>query len=591
MRLHLLAPICLLIACVGVAGQTRALAPVLFFSDLILGANTGNSDPTFSSTGGVYVTLYGNYLDNFSSITLNGSNCLTVVSKPAPWLWYQRMTVKLGTSCTTGNWSITTPGGTFTGPMPETTNEQLAHDFQVDRGHIYYVATGGRGRGTFSSPFGTLSAAESAMADGDVTYVKNGFSTTSRDSNNSGWGILNPGGPRTGGQCASSFATQRAIGAYPGATVITGSTSEDVPTFKPYNENCEGYELFGLTMRSRQGVISLITGRAPSGNFRFVANDESCPGGNGQSGCYQDGGINGALTGVINLGNNMHDTGFGGNALYQGYYHGDTNDIIDAWGQIYNLNGACRGIQIYSSTPEFQFRDIHIHDNIIHDTGCDGILFSNPTPTSSGLYGGGVEAYNNVIYNTGTTPPEGGSGDFACIEISYPIGPGVSIEVYNNTMFNCGTTTNPPYAGSNAGVNINFVAYTTAKINFRNNIIYNQNSGSCRGQTPCSLYIVNGLRSSSDLTGANNIMYGVGKISRATVVRGSALTGSINSDPGFKNTNTSECPNKCPTNLGLSSPSSVANGAGATTRPVPTYDVNGLKRPSPPSIGAYEYLP
>ena len=33
--------------------------PMIFFTDLIAGANSGNSDPTYSTNGGVYVTLYG----------------------------------------------------------------------------------------------------------------------------------------------------------------------------------------------------------------------------------------------------------------------------------------------------------------------------------------------------------------------------------------------------------------------------------------------------------------------------------------------------------------------------------------------------
>jgi len=67
------------------------------------------------------------------------------------------------------------------------------------------------------------------MVDGDVTYVENGFATTTPDSNNSGWGILNPGPS----QCASTLTTQRAMGAYPGATVTLGSTGGSLRSCKP----------------------------------------------------------------------------------------------------------------------------------------------------------------------------------------------------------------------------------------------------------------------------------------------------------------------------------------------------------------------
>jgi hypothetical protein len=557
------------------AASAQQSPPVLFYSDLTQAPATGNTDTTYSASGnGAYITLYGNFLSNFTSVKLNGLSCLTVVSNPAPWLWYQRMVVQLQSNCTTGNWSITTPGGTFTGPMPETTKEGLGADLKVVNAHIYYVATAGSGGGTFSSPFSTLSAAESVMADGDVTYVKNGFSTTAPDSNNSGWGILNPGPS----QCASSTSAQRTVAAYPGATVTLGSTSGDLPSFKPYTGSCKGFSLVGLTLRDSQGVISLITDTNPSGNFRFVANDMSCPSGNGESACAQDGGYTTGIviTGLIYLGNKMHDTGTGNNSLYHGYYHGNTVSVINAWGSIANLTGACRGIQIYSSSSNFQATDYHVHDNLIHDTGCDAILFATPNPATSGIYGGGADFYNNVVYNAGKVAPSSG-GDWACVEISAPVGPG-AVKVYNNTMYNCGPLSSPPY-NSDAGIQINYVSDSTAKINLSNNVIYNTNSGTCLGQTPCSPYILNG-GAAAQVIGANNIMYGVGAVNSNTVVGGSSLTGSINSNPSFASTSTPD--------FHLSTSSSPANGA-ATTTLVPSYDHDGLIRPSPASVGAYEY--
>src|SRR6516165_6246549 len=155
MRSKWLPLICLLVAPLASA---QSPAPALFFSDIILGANSGNSDTTYSSTGGVYVTLYGNHLDNYTSIKLNGAACLTVVSGPSAWLWYERMVVKIGPSCSSGNFSITTPGGTWSGPTLETAKAGSSTDFTVNSGHIYYVSTGGNdsNTGTFQSPFATL---------------------------------------------------------------------------------------------------------------------------------------------------------------------------------------------------------------------------------------------------------------------------------------------------------------------------------------------------------------------------------------------------------------------------------------------------
>src|SRR6516164_2209469 len=98
------------------AASAQQSPPVLFYSDLTQAPATGNTDTTYSASGnGAYITLYGNFLSNFTSVKLNGLSCLTVVSNPAPWLWYQRMVVQLQSNCTTGNFMLTTSAGTSNG--------------------------------------------------------------------------------------------------------------------------------------------------------------------------------------------------------------------------------------------------------------------------------------------------------------------------------------------------------------------------------------------------------------------------------------------------------------------------------------------
>src|SRR5215831_3890166 len=113
MRLKILWISWMIAVCTAFAQQTPA--PVLFFSDLDSGPATGNSDPTYTTNGGAYVTLYGNFLDNYSSVKLNNSACLTVVSKPAAWMWYERMVVQITSGCTSGNFTVTTSAGTSNG--------------------------------------------------------------------------------------------------------------------------------------------------------------------------------------------------------------------------------------------------------------------------------------------------------------------------------------------------------------------------------------------------------------------------------------------------------------------------------------------
>jgi len=130
----------------GASAALAQNAPVLFFTDLDSGPATGNSDSTYTSNGGVYVTLYGNFLDS-GTAKLNGASCLTVVSGPATWMWYERMVVQVTNGCSTGNFTVTTSKGTSNG-IP----------FTVRGGNIYYVSKSGsdNNSGTFSSPWATM---------------------------------------------------------------------------------------------------------------------------------------------------------------------------------------------------------------------------------------------------------------------------------------------------------------------------------------------------------------------------------------------------------------------------------------------------
>ena len=341
-----------------------AQAPEIFFSDITRGPNSGNSDTTYSATGGAYVTIYGNYLTGFSSITLGGASCLTVVKPPAAWMWYQRMVVKIGTGCSTGNWSITTPNGTFTGPTKETVLEKLGSDFTVATGHTYYISTTGNdstGTGSFSAPWLTPYHAKYQLADGDIMYGENGVTATTTDPDGAGVFTLSP--TICGTSIARTFAT------YPGATVTIGTTSLD-NAVRP-NTNCAGNYVFsGITFRGQNTALDLVIYNSNMTNIHVVGTDISCPQANQETGCIQDGGNTSPFTdsGMVYLGNNLHDVGTGNNGLQHAIYHGDTFSIIDGWNTISNVSGACRGIQVYTSTANFLHYDVHLHDNIIHDT-------------------------------------------------------------------------------------------------------------------------------------------------------------------------------------------------------------------------------
>src|SRR5208282_5269458 len=90
------------------------------------------------------------------------------------------------------------------------------------------------------------------------------------------------------------------------------------------------------------------------------------------------------------------------------YVHG----MDFGWNEIDGNGQACRGLQFHS-TAAYDSYDLHIHDNLIHDTACDCLNLSTIDPSK-----GEVEVYNNVFYNCGTDSPQGMSSSFAGIYIS-----------------------------------------------------------------------------------------------------------------------------------------------------------------------------
>ena len=208
-----------------------------------------------------------------------------------------------------------------------------------------------------------------------------------------------------------------AIVAYPGATVTMGNPNGPGSAIRSKGHPNTGNWVFaGLTLRGKNDAVII----ASSDNWRIVNNDLSCPNGDEASACFET-----QLTSYVKfLGNNVHDAGKPtASALYHGvYFSTDSNHIEVGWNTISNVHG-CRGIQFHSSplqgggpndpTGRNQY-DLSVHDNTIHDTQCDGIIFATVDPSQ-----GKVEAYNNVIYNAGKGPanPEN-SGNWACIYAS-----------------------------------------------------------------------------------------------------------------------------------------------------------------------------
>jgi hypothetical protein len=559
--------------------------PVLFFSDLTSGPAIGNSDPTYTVNGGAYVSLYGNFLVG-GTVTLNGVSCLYSISGPSPYLWYQKWIVQLTSACSTGNFAVTSPAGT-SNTLP----------FTVRSGSIYYVSTSGKdntGNGSFPAPWATMAHCVQAMAAEGICYVENGVATGA-NQDSGGWGALTLRqswcGPGPNG-------FPRAIITYPGATATIGAINGYglVSTDSTAGDGaCVGYwTISGLTVLAGQPsnvAVSLNGPAFPGGssNWRVIGTDEACPQCNGSSAVLHT--LQLAGTGNTNkfLGNFIHDSGLclGTPCYPDGQFHGmyisdNSRHYELGWNLVENIF-ACRGIQVFSNQNDEY--DVFIHDNTIHDTTCDAIVLSTLDPSQ-----GPVSVFNNVMYHVGIGPQnvtEGG-GSFDCIYRDRHLQTGKSgsgqINVYNNTCFDSGSVKNLLYGNCDnlAGYNLSNNDDTTTML-MQNNIAYQTYVGnpSCSGGVP---YFTNNTNSSTALFGSNNLFYGV----NAPTANGS-ITSTITSNPMFVNTSDISCPATCPVDLHLSTSVSPTIKAGSTVGPVPLYDHDGILRPSPPSIGAYEY--
>jgi hypothetical protein len=557
-----------------IAGSSVAFAqsPRIFFSDLDSGPNSGGE--SVSGFSGAYVTLYGNFLGSSqgtSTVTWNGLNCLRVLPATGsytgwgmPYFWYQKIIVQLGSSCTTGtgNFVVTTSAGTSNGVS-----------FTIRSGHIYFVSTSGSdsNSGSATSPWATLTNARNNMVAGDTTYLENGVQQNSLDNYSAALSI----------STAGSSGNPQAVVGYPGAAAGINVNNSQFYGVRIPNIGIDGsyWTFAGLTISGSEGMNPTgQTGSPVVGyNWRVVANSFSCPTANGETGCFETNQMNNVKFYGNEVTNVSTSLGFVANKQQHAvYFSTDSNHNETAWNYIHD-NMSCRAIQYHSSplnsTSGYNMYDLSAHDNYIINDPCDGINFATVDPSQ-----GKIEAYNNVIVNTGTGPsPQGGdSGDYSCIYFAYITNNGSNgggtAEIYNNTLVNCGSYVGPYNAW---GAFVIAGAYTGLVVDIRNTIASLASN---------EAYISSNGASSTYVTGTNNIWYGG---------QGSA--------PSYTSNNLTSNPQLVSaTNFHLQS-TSPAIGAGLAITSANTYngyapwqggsatDHDGLIRPSPPSIGAYEY--
>lgn len=515
---------------ISVPAKSQSAPPSIFFTDLTSGPNSGGEN--VNGYSGAYVTIYGNNFGNSqgsSSITLNGQSCMRVVSWGTKWLWYQKIVVQLGLNCTSGTLAVRTPTGT-SNMVP----------FAVRAGNIYCISTSGsdNNSGKFpSSCWATMASAAVRMAAGDTVYLMNGVRNTSISQFSAVVNIMgNPGG---------SASMPIAFVAYPGATATIGdlNTSTYAIRVPQVGDKPAYYIIAGLTIRGNEAMDVFS-----ADHWSIVGNDMSCT--TSGWGCFH---ANGS-TNLLLYGNNVHDI-HGATKLYHAvYFTTDTDHVWLAWNLVDpdpNHTGAagCRGIQFYSTGGSDQY-DLHVHDNVIRNTVCDGLNFATVNPDQ-----GAVEAYNNVIYHSGTGPDPDGLADYSCIYTNSSSSPRAPVALYNNSLYDCGAR---EFSGLSGAFK------TEIPIQLRNNVAYMSKQGEA---------YING--SCSNLSGSNNVWFGNGPNQCS-----SNLSKDLDVNPGYKST----------TDLHLASDSPVID-KGQSVNGL-TRDITGTPRPQGNGydVGAYEYI-
>jgi hypothetical protein len=535
----------------------QAAPPVVFFTDLLSGPNTGGE-----GNSGTIVTLYGkNFGALQGTVTIGGGAAAryyewgtTAITETG----LEKIAVAIGPMARTGAVVVTASNGT--------SNADVL--FTVRSGNVFFVSTSGDDTqdGSFAHPWRTITKARDVLAAGDTAYIMDGVTQSTLDDYGACL-VINAGNSGAPG-------APKAIVAYPGARATIGLTSARAPAGIQFAMRVDEDPPFAASHWVFAGlryIGPLIGVHYLGDDVRFIGNDITCPNADPtEEACFETSGA----THFKFLGNYEHDSGpvgFIDKQLHSVYFSTDSNHIEVGWNAIVN-DTTFRSLQFHSSplngggpndpTGHNQF-DLHVHDNLIHDNPGDGINFATVDPSQ-----GTVEAYNNIIYNVGTSDPQGGGGAFNCIYVAGitntgPVGGGV-VQIYNNTFANCGSNNSANAQGGRGVVSYGDNDGSGAlRIALTNNIAY-QSQGE---------EYVNGVV--ANISGRNNLWFGAGPGPT------SGFTNDVAADPTFVSASAHDYHLQ---------PSSMAV-AGGTSTPAASLDFDGVVRPAPPSIGAYEPTP
>lgn len=508
---------------------SRLGPPVVLYTDIVSGPDTGGENGD-----GAYLSIFGkNFGANLSNVKVyvgGGEVARYLYLGPSNGRFdVQQLSVQLGPRVQTGAIRVDIGGA----------SSNTNRTFTVVPGKIFYVSLAGSDTGgaigEVGRPFRTVQGVfdRSDFGPGDFIVVRGGnYSDVGHYG--SFFSVRYKGG--------TSGAPVTIMG-YPGEIVNLVRTTQ---THGIHSYSTPGHYVIS-NFHVDAGGTGLSIHVAPE-DVRIVNNEVK--------NMFEDGGGSAAIGGSGKhfeiLGNRVHDNG--GSKLYHALYFDGSNtsgpDTIDiGYNNIYNQTGG-RGVQIYGDTGT-PIRNVHVHDNWIHDIALDGILFSRDVAN-------GVQAYNNVVYRTGVVALRGpttdtGSGG-GCIRFAYS--GAIVAEVYNNIFADCAVDHDP---GSAA-----IVLGQADRLTFRNNIFYGGPYIDSDGGTRIN-----------SITGSNNLWFGGG-------APPSWDASPVTADPRFLNAAAHD--------YHLQSGSPAINAGTSAVNTLVTSDFDGVSRPQGAGydIGAYE---
>ncbi|HUV89020.1 MAG TPA: choice-of-anchor Q domain-containing protein [Anaerolineae bacterium] len=439
--------------------------PLLFFSDVVSGPKTGNSDTSGGRSGqdGAIVTLWGRNLGNTqgsSKVYVNGAEAASYyywgnATVPADLYTFYRMQM---VSFQVSHLAQDGPGSIYVVVNGRPSNTL---PFTVRTGKIYFVMTTGHddtGNGSWGAPWRTIPQAADSLAPGDIAYVGDGVDQTAETDYSAAVNLGSDGQP----------GRPKALIVYPGATSHVGSATLG-RAFHVWNSDTGGYSVHWVIARFIMTTAEV--GVTAQTGFRVVGNYVTAPNGDGM-----DGAIGGIGNDIYVLGNELEHVGSANcSKLYHAVYISgvrqssgpraptESNREV-AWNYIHD-NLSNRAINIYSEQEYAAYIQQHrIHDNVIVNQRGDGILLGYYVTGDNWLY-------NNLVINAGLGPEWDDPSYHTGIRIAtgHENVSQTAVYAYHNTLYGNGWS-GAAYAGETGSLLIAPRASTT--VHLSNNVIY-----------------------------------------------------------------------------------------------------------------------